>query len=370
MRYSIHSAKFLGLIMKHHHFSAVVCTLLLLAGCANRAERLSPQQLQSSDGLWLKKNVLGPAYPDVEYTTLMVPRGSQTITAANKLADELGIEFVEWDNRLNPYAYKQQRSENIRLNFDDPQSSFLQLFERSGLLPLYKSDINTITIYPFSAKELIDKPTIFTPMFTRSAIQRDRIQTERTKQIAAEEHWHQYYYYRGFTIKDTIDAWAKHAGYSSVVWYVNDPRTTQFLFNKVDKEDSCIGKQPIDVIRKFITDQKNIHLDNDIVLSAVVEPKTNRLLMIPYAENEAVQSFNVEATNVKSNLKRAAQTYGYTILYNATNYDVPIPYVTVLSRFVHTSISDLIQQYPLDIEVIDSSKIIKITNRDMPNETK
>ncbi|MGR5296801.1 hypothetical protein ACPV5U_24305 [Vibrio mediterranei] len=296
-------------------------------------------------------------YPTIEYSQIRIASGSQTLTAANKLADELGVEFVEWARDLNPYQYYQHRSKRINLNFADPQGAFLSLFDRSGLLPVYDQSINTVTVFPFSLDSQVNQPHIFTPQFDRSKKQREEIERDNSQNLAGKNRAIEYHYYKGFTVKQTVDAWAKHANFKSVVWYFNEPTYLSFLDNEIQKNDFTVGRSPLDVISKFLESEKK-RQNRDLLITATLETQSNRLILHPFSSSEIVRSFEVRPTSTKHNLVNIAKFYGYDLDYRAKDYQIPTGYITILSQYTEKSIEEVIQQYPLKIEVVDSVRKI------------
>lgn len=297
------------------------------------------------------------SYPTIEYAQIRIAAGSQTLTAANKLADELGVEFVEWSRELNPYQFYQHRSKRIKLDFSDPQGAFLSLFDRSGLLPVYDQTINTVTIFPFSLDSQVNQPHIFTPQFDRSKRQREEIERANEQILVSQNRAIEYHYYKGFTVKETVDAWAKHASFKSVVWYFNEATYLTFLDDEIKKNDFTVGRSPLDVIGKFIESEK-VRQNRDLLITATLEAQTNRLILHPFSPKEIVRTFDVRPTSTKHNLLNIAKFYGYELDYRAQDYQIPTGYITVLSQYTEKSIEEVIQQYPLELEVVDSAKKI------------
>lgn len=302
-------------------------------------------------------------YPQIEYAKLSVVTGTQTLTAVNKLADHLGVEFVEWTKELNPYEYHQLRSKRIKLNYEDPQAAFLELFDRSGLLPVYDRKLNTVTIYPYSLSERVGAPYVFTPKFDRSKQQEETFRRERDAKLVKSKKLTEYHFYKEFTVQETVNAWAKHANYAGVVWYLPTSIYKDFLTSHLEKSDYCVGLTPLDTINTFINEEKVRQSQPELSLSFVYEATTNRLIVHSLNTNEVVKSFDINATSLKDNIERIAKFYNYEVSYQAPNYAVKTPYTTVLTRFVKNSIDTVIQQYPVDVQVIDASKQI-IVNKE------
>ncbi|MDF9399144.1 hypothetical protein [Vibrio sp. 1180_3] len=334
----------------------------ILTGCATTTSTDSKNEEVANTNTPLIGESIPMEFPTVEFAQLRVLAGSQTLTAANKLADELGIEFVEWTQELNPYEYQQLRSKRINLNFSDPQSAFLELFDRSGLLPIYDEKNNAVTIYPFSLNERLQQPHIFTPKFDRSEAQRKEIEKANDLELVKKQGALEYHYYKDFSVKDTIDAWANHANFDGVVWYFKDTAHENFLLQKIPKTDFVVGGTPMSVITKFINEEL-IRQNSHVTVTAVHEVTTNKLILHPFSKNEVVRSFDVEATTTRLNLARIASFYGYTLEYKAKDYQIFTPYTTVLTQYAKSSMETVIQQYPLDIEVIDSTKRIIVRGR-------
>lgn len=297
-------------------------------------------------------------FPSIEFAKINVVAGTQTLTAANKLADELGVEFVEWTNELNPYEFYQLRSRRVRLNFEDPQAAFLELFDRSGLLPVYEKSQNTVTVYPYSMTQRLTTPHIFTPKFDRSERQQEQFKAEHEAELVKAKKLIEYNYYKDFTVQETVNAWAKHANYAGVVWFLDSATYGNFLSEKLKKSDFNVGPTPISVMNNFIDDEKVRQSRTNLPLSLVYEASTKKLIIHSMAQNEIVKSFDVKPTSLKENITEIGKFYGYTVTYDAPNYQIQTPYSTVLSRFIKRSVDAVAQQYPVVIEVIESSKNI------------
>lgn len=329
-----------------------------ITGCASNKEI---PLTENQKNLWVDtvSSQVALDYPTVEKEQLEVVSGTQSITVANALADRLGVEYIEWSPNLNPYTYKQTRNQLITLDYMNPQRSFLELFANSGLLPLYDNVDRTITIHPYSLQNSDDlnQPFVFTPMFDRSIEERKEVLAMQKERLS--KTWLKYHYYKNYTIQETVNAWANQSSIGSVVWYLQDKQEVSFVTSKLAKDDYEIGQKPIEVINKFLKTELKRQNEN-LRVSAYLEKGTNRLVIHPLISSENIMTFDVEASDVRSNLTRIAKVYGYELEWQATNYKVRTPYVTVLTDFVERSIERTIQQYPLSIEVIESTKVIKI----------
>ncbi|MFL7013590.1 hypothetical protein [Enterovibrio norvegicus] len=297
-------------------------------------------------------------YPQVSFAKMSVAAGSQTLTAANKLADELGVEFVEWAKELNPYEYYQLRSKRIELDFEEPQKPFLDLFDRSGLLPYYDNITNTVSIYPYSLNERVSAPYIFTPKFARSEKQKKAIIDAYEDDLAKRKKVLEYHYYKGFSVKETINAWAQHANYSGVVWFLNDSAHQKFTSAALQKDDSNIGVTSMDVMNTFLKSEINRQGFDDLPLTLVLDKSKNLLIVHPFARTEVVKAFEIQPSSIKYNLQKISDFYGYDLDYRASDFAVTTGYTTVLTSFVENSVNTVVQQYPLTVEVIDSTKEI------------
>lgn len=337
------------------NLSAIALTLVI-TGCQSAPEVLidaTPPEI----------NDVAREYPQVTFAKLSVPAGAQTLTAANKLADELGVEFVEWATELNPYEYHQLRSKRVNLNFEEPQKAFLELFDRSGLLAHFDEATNAVTIYPFSMESRVAAPHIFTPKFERSAKQTAQIIEAHEDKLVSQRKVIEYHYYEGYTVQETINAWAKQANYSGVVWYLNDQPDIEFTQAVLPKTDSNIGQSSLVVMNNFLTDEAERQSMASQPLTLVVDASKNLLIVHPFARTEIVRAFEIEPSSVKYNLQNIAQFYGYDLDYRAQDYGIPTSYITVLSSFVEKSVKTVVQQYPLDIEVVDSTKKIIVRGK-------
>lgn len=300
-------------------------------------------------------------YPSVATDFMKIRSGSQILLTANTLADRLGVEFVEWNYALNPYEYGHQRNVLVDLHYQDPQRSFLKLFQGTGLLPYYDEKQNTVHIHPYAiGAKNVNQPTIFTPLFEQA--QKHVEQSRQSEKERLAKDWFKYFGYQGYTLKNTVNAWAQHAGYSSVVWFVQKPHQQQFLNSKLVKDDFYVGAKPFNVISNFI-DSELERQKKGFDLSVNFEPDTNRLIIHPYRKDEQIKSFEIEATSVESNLERIADFYGYDLEYLATDYRVPTPYITVMGDYLSTAMGVVLDGYPLKVETIESTKIIKVRDK-------
>ncbi|WP_199438328.1 hypothetical protein [Vibrio owensii] len=333
---------------------------LLLTGCV-----VSPPDVSKGDEVKLPSEYVNLLevleYPAVASDFIKIRAGSQTLLTANTLADSLGVEFVEWNYALNPYDYTHKRNVLVDLHYKDPQRSFLKLFQGSGLLPYYDEKLNTVHIHPYSmGAKKVNQPTIFTPLFEQAQKHVEAsIQSEKER---LSKGWFKYFGYEGYTVKSTVNAWAQHAGYSSVIWFIQKPFQQQFLNSELVKDDFYVGAQPFDAIESFI-DSEIERQKKGFELSVNYEADTNRLIIHPYRDDEQIKSFEIEATSVESNLERLAEFYGYDLEYLATDYRVPTPYITVLGDYLSTSLSVVLDGYPLKVEMIESTKIIKVRDK-------
>ncbi|ANO35337.1 hypothetical protein A6E01_19175 (plasmid) [Vibrio breoganii] len=300
-------------------------------------------------------------YPQVEKEFFEVSSGALTVLAANMLADKLGVEFVEWHHSLNPYEFTQRRHQVFDLEYENPQAGFLALFDRSGLLPFYDSKTNTVFVHPYSMQlSNVNQSTVFTPLFDQARAGRKDVEDARKARLAAS--WLKYNYYEGYTLHQTISAWSKHAGYSSLVWYLPREKYADLLDYQFAESDYEVGRNSLHAIQNLIRTSLQ-ETESDLLVSAHHEEDTNRLIIHPYHSTERLVTFEVEPTSVKSNLLRMADFYGYTLEYLATDYAVTVPYVTVLSRFMGESVGVVAEGYPVSIQTIESSKVIRVRNK-------
>lgn len=341
-------------------YTTAALVMIILAGCQSRPQHVDI--IISDEQFDIPKTDYIREYPQVIYPRMSVPVGSQTLTAANRLADELGVEFVEWSQDLNPYEYHQLRSKRIKLNYSDPQASFLELFDRSGLLAHYNSELNAVTIHPFSMEERVNTPHIFTPKFERSERQSIEAISRYQSDLARRNQAIEYHYYSGFTVKETINAWAEAASLKGVVWFLNSDQQINFVDAALEKNDSTIAATPLSVMTAFINEEMT-RQNRQISLSLVIDQERDLLIVHPYSINEPVKAFDIETGSIRHNLRNIADFYGYTLDYRAIDYAVSIPYTTVLTSYAEPSINTVISQYPIEIEVIDSTKRIIVRNK-------
>lgn len=330
-------------------------TVFLLSGCVanDSLPPISENHIDSS---------IPTNYPEIRYPKLRVNQDSQMVTASNRLADALGVEFVEWAKEINPYDYYQVRNTTVRLDYENPQAAFLDLFDRSGLLPIYDEFTNTITIYPYSMDQRVNKPHIFTPKFTRSEIQKDEVERAYKETLAKEKKALEFNYYRGFSVRETLSAWAEYSGYSGVVYYFDSRPHRLFFESNLTKSDHSIASNNIEVMHVFIAEEQERQA-TDLKISITVDKATNKLVFHPFEQGEELKTYEVKKTTVKDNLRQVADSYGYDLVYKATDYRIQAGFTTVLTNYIKPSVKSLVSQYPLDVEAVESSKELIIRGK-------
>lgn len=333
---------------------AALFTLVLLSGCTSTPE--PPIVIDPIEDT----AVIG--YPEITYPKLSVLQDSQMVMASNNLADAVGVEFVEWSKDLNPYDYYAVRNMTIRLTYDDPQVAFLDLFDRSGLLPVYDKSTNTVNIVPFSLNERMTLPHIFTPKFKRSRLQKEAVQREYKEGLAKSKRATEYNYYKDFTVRETLSAWTEHSGYNGAIYFFKSRPHREFFSSQLVKNDSSIGRTDIDVMKSFIEKEMDRQSIN-IPVSITKDRATNKLIFHPFDSTEKVTAFEVQKTTVKDNLRRMADKFGYELVFKATDYRIESEFTTVLTNYVKPTVQAFIHQYPLDVEVVESSKELIIRGK-------
>ena len=296
-------------------------------------------------------------YPKISFEQLRITKGTNTLTAANYLADEFGINYVEWDSSLNPYSFSQPRNQLLDINRENPQLSFLQLFDKSGLLALYKAEENTVYIHPFSMS-LSDQGSgsfVFSPMF-KEAIDEENLSHYKNKNITKVIKFN---YYDGYSIRETISAWAKESNIASVIWLLQNDEHVDFVDEMVETDGSVIDVTPVNIMTKFIESKRKEDAPA-LTINLYHETATNRIVIHPFDSSQPLITFKVNRTTVKENLLSMAKLYGYDLQYDARDYIIKTPYITALTNYIPRSVNHLIQQYPLESEIIESTKIIKI----------
>ncbi len=347
--------------MKRTILGAVL--VALVAGCAH----IDDNSAKGNAASWEEVpsdyvNLFSPIdYPAITSDFMKVNRGSQLLLTANNLADKVGVDFVEWNYALNPYEFVHIKNKLVDIDYQDPQSSFIDLFEGSGLLPYYDSRRNTIQVHPYSMEpRKINQSTVFTPLFEQISMHVEGSKQSEKERLSKD--WQKYSYYEGYSIKSTVNAWAKHAGFDSVVWFVQDPRHKSFLESKLKSNDFEVGATPRHAIANLIDSElERQHLPYVITVTHMVPQ--NRLVVHPYAATESIKTFEVTASSTKANLAKLANEYGYDLEYLANDYRVATPYITVIGDYLDKSIEVILDGYPLDVEVIESTNIIKVRNR-------
>jgi hypothetical protein len=295
--------------------------------------------------------------PTTEFVQLQITKGANTITAANALANELGVRFVEWDEHLNPYSYRQPRNQLVSLNVNDPQTAFLQLFDNTNLLAVYDDSENTVMIRPFGMTNAGQGQAdfVFTPMFEFAELEKET----SLRKNAMVGKVYEYHYYKDYGVRETINAWAKKAGANGIIWRLQTPSEVEFSKARFEKDGIELSADPIENIGKLIVKQQQ-STGSNLGIKALYE-KQSRLLIIHSLEDDSnIRSFNVEQTSLKANLSRLARSYGYTVEYDAQDYRIKTPYITVVNDYIKRSVQHVAQQYPVNIEVIESTKIIQI----------
>ncbi|WP_122053599.1 hypothetical protein [Vibrio sp. Evd11] len=333
---------------------APLISLIAITGCATQP--LPPIGIDPIEEITVVD------YPEITYPKLSVIQDSQMVTASNNLADAVGVEFVEWAKELNPYDYYAVRNMTIRLTYEDPQIAFLDLFDRSGLLPVYDDFTNTVNVYPYSLDQRIALPHIFTPKFKRSTLQKEKVKRSYKEGLAKNNKAVEYNFYKDYTVRETLSAWAEHSGYNGAIYFFNTRPHREFFASKLVKSDSSIGRNNVDVMKEFIGYEMDRQSLN-IPISITKDKATNKIIFHPFDSSEQVRAFEVKTTTVKDNLRRVADQYDYELIYNATDYRIDAGFSTVLTNYIKPSVKAFLSQYPLSIEVVESSKQLVIRGK-------
>jgi hypothetical protein len=292
-----------------------------------------------------------------EFVQLQITKGANTITAANALANEFGVRFVEWDEHLNPYSYRQPRNQLVSLNTNDPQAAFLQLFDNTNLLAVYDDVKNTVTIRPFGMSNAGQGQAdfVFTPMFEYAELEKE---TSLLKNAMVGKVY-EYHYYKGFNVRETVNAWAKKAGANGIIWRLQTPSEVEFTKARFEKDGIELSAEPIENIGKLVVKQQQ-NMGSYLGIKVMYEKESKLVIVHSMEDDSNIRSFDVQKTTLKSNLQRLAQSYGYSIEYSANDYYIKTPYITAVNDYIKRSVQHVAQQYPLSVEVIESTKIIQI----------
>lgn len=340
-------------VLKHMNRVTVLISMALLAGCESTP--MPPIGIDPIED----KTING--YPDITYPKLSVLQDSQMVMASNNLADAIGVEFVEWSKDLNPYDHYAVRNMTIRLTYEDPQVAFLDLFDRSGLLPVFDKGTNTVNILPYSFNDRLNVPHIFTPKFKRSRQQKEAVYRTYQEDLAKQKKAVEYNYYKGYTVRETLSAWAEHSGYDGSIYFFKSRPHREFFNSLLVKNDSTIARNNIEVMKEFIADELDRQNVN-IPISVTKDEATNKVIFHPFSKGEKVEAFEVHTTTVKDNLRRIADHFGYRLVYQATDYRIDTEFTTVLTNYIKPTV-DALHQYPLSVDPVESSKELIIRGK-------
>ncbi|MCY9872988.1 lipoprotein [Vibrio barjaei] len=333
----------------------------VLSGCSSHRYE---QVASAKSDLVLNTNLLKEInYPDVKKRVFAVKEGASLLSVSNVLAHKLGVDYVEWSAQVNPYRYQYKTDRLITLDHRNPQMSFLEAFEGIGLLPYYDEARQRVTVHPYSANQaLVNQPHVFTPRFEE--IKGQVAAAEHSKKVREQKlnDWAKYDYYKGYTVKETVEAWAKHSGYNSVVWFLEGPQHYNFLHQILPSNNFHIGLDGEAIIQSFLESELE-RFGQSIMVNAFYEKETGRLVVHPFEADAEVETFDVHATSAKANLERLGPKIGYDVEFLAQDYVVGTPYITVVSDYHEQTVESIMSGFPLNFELVEASKVIRVRDK-------
>lgn len=297
-----------------------------------------------------------PVVKPVEIRQYQVHQGNQIQLIASDLAVELGILGIEWNNQLRPWDYKTLRTRSIDITQADPQEAYFQLFADTGLLPYFDKEKNRVFVEPFQTQ--IKLTYNFEPSFTAAADKASALDVEAQKSELREGKIKEYQIYKGETLKDTLGAWAKEAGFTNIVWYIKDPKQIELLTTKNKATMTVIERSPLLAINALLNSANNTHRGTPIHFRVI---KGSSLVVFHgLSESENFKVVNIPASNTKSVMDALAKEYNATLNYSAPVYIVQESFNTVITNRVQTSLNEVMAGYPLNISYIESTNTIKV----------
>lgn len=199
-----------------------------------------------------------------------VPKDTQVQLVASDLAIEVGIDGVEWNNKLNPWSYKTLRTRTIDLSSTDKQRAYLALFSDTGLLARYDQDRNRVFVEPYKTK--IKKTHNFEPSFTSAEINANNLSLNFDGLLSEENK--EYFLYNNETLKDSLSKWAEDAGYMNVNWDITNPKQISILTKLNRANITVIERSPIHAIKAVLEKINNTKIAAPINMDVDETTKT------------------------------------------------------------------------------------------------
>lgn len=293
----------------------------------------------------------------VEVRSYEVAKNTQVQLVASDLAVELGVDGVEWNNHLKPWSYKTLRTRTISLSELDKQQAYISLFADTGLLPHYDSEKNRVFIEPY--KTQIKQTYNFEPAFTYAATDAKKLNNiENKRKIEAGEN-HEYTLYQKETLQDSLNAWGKEGGYSSIIWYIKDAKQAR-LITKLNRANvTVVERSPIYAINAILENINSAKLAPKINL--LVDTESGSLVFHGMSDKEPLKVFTVDATSTKQVIEKLAKAYGAEVSYKAPEYRIKDAYKTVITNRIQLTLNEIMAGYPVKVFYEESTNKIKVS---------
>lgn len=298
----------------------------------------------------------------IEQREYLVPKDNQIQLVASDLAVEMEVAGIEWNENLRPWDYRTLRSRSIFITDNNPQQAYIRLFKDTGLLTLYNEDMNRIFIEPFSTS--IKNTTKFEPSFEAAAMQSSELNRVETNQLIEDGVVQSYPIYKGESVQQTITAWAKQAGFKTVIWNIDEQEQVNSVTRKHRSTSTVFERTPILAINALL-ENVNSH-QSGMNIHYRVFPNENVFVLHGMGESEPLMLFKVDASDTKQNTQRLADLYGVELDYEAPKYKVKDSYMTVVSSRIEKSFQHVLAGYPMTVVHRPSQGTIKIGPK--PNE--
>lgn len=293
----------------------------------------------------------------LEVRNYSVAKNTQVQLVASDLAVEMGVDGVEWNNHLKPWSYKTLRTRTISISDLDKQQAYISLFSDTGLLAHYDEEKNRIFVEPYMTQ--VKQTYNFEPTFTFAADKANKLnEIENNRKILSGEN-NEYNLYRSETLQDSLNAWGKQAGYSSIIWYIKDSKQAALITKKNRANVTVVERTPIYAINAILENINNSKLAPKI--NMMVDTETGSLVFHGLSDKEPLKVFSVNATSTKQVMQKLAKTYGAELSYDAPDYRIESAYKTVITNRVQLTSNEILAGYPLNAFYEESTNKIKVS---------
>lgn len=294
-----------------------------------------------------------------EETLYTVKANSQVQFVASDIASKLGVAGVEWNDALQPWDYSTLRTRDINLSNQKIQDVYIDLFKDTGLLPYYDYLENRVLIQPYSVD--VKQTTKFEPSFRLASENANFLADKKEVNLLVSKDLTRFNLYKGYSLRQTINSWAKETKFNDVIWYLSEPAQINIVTKKINSDMQIVERDALSAIKSILSTSNANNPSSKINIK--VDDEHGILIFHDFSESEPLRAYNVAKGDTKSTLTNLASFYKLRLDYKAKNYEINTSYKTIITNNAEISASRIVAQYPLDIRHDESASRLLVTDQ-------